>query len=200
LSPLDFAGFPGPTGILLEGAIALVGLALLWLIARLVRGFVRGAMVRRRVQPEVVVLISRGAFVAVIGVGLVVGASFVGQGQLGASGVLAATILAALGIQDILRNYVSGLYLLTERRLNIGDEIEFGGYSGTIIEIRFRVTYVRGEDGSLVVVPNSELFNNTVVVKANRIAAESDRPPVPKADPATHNPAKAVRASRKPRA
>jgi small conductance mechanosensitive channel len=184
LSPLDFAGFSGPAGVLLEVAIALVGLTLLWLVARLVRGFVRGAMVRRRVQPEVVVLISRGAFVAVIGVGLVVGASIVGQGQLGASGILAATILAALGIQDILRNYVSGLYLLTERRLNIGDEVEFDDYSGTIIEIRFRVTYIRAEDGSLIIVPNSELFNNTVVVKANRIAAESDRPPVPKAEPA----------------
>jgi small conductance mechanosensitive channel len=168
--------------VLLEIGAALVALLLLWILARLVRGAVHSAMVRRRIQPEVVLLVSRGAFVAVIGVGLVVGASIVGQGQLGASGVLAATILAALGIQDILRNYVSGLYLLTERRLNIGDEIEFGGYSGTIIEIRFRVTYVRAEDGSLVVVPNSELFNSTVKVRANKIAAESDRPPVPKTE------------------
>jgi small conductance mechanosensitive channel len=168
--------------VLLEIGAALVALLVLWLLARLVRGFVHNAMARRRVQPEVVTLISRGAFVAVIGIGLVVGASIVGQGQLGASGVLAATILAALGIQDILRNYVSGLYLLTERRLNIGDEVEFGNHSGTIIEIRFRVTYIRAEDGSLVIVPNSELFNSTVVVKANRIAAESDRPPVPRSE------------------
>lgn len=170
--------------MLLEIGASLVGLLLLWVVARLVRGLVRGAMARRRIQPEVVTIISRVAFVAVIGVGLVVGASIVGQGQLGASGVLAATILAALGIQDILRNYVSGLYLLTERRLNIGDVVEFGVYSGTIIEIRFRVTYLRAEDGSLVVVPNSELFNSTVVVKANRTATESDRPPVPKTEPA----------------
>ncbi|HVD01446.1 MAG TPA: mechanosensitive ion channel domain-containing protein [Candidatus Dormibacteraeota bacterium] len=167
---------------MLEIAAALVGLLLLWLVARAVRGLVHGAMSRRRIQPEVVTLISRIAFVGVIGVGLVVGATFVGQGQLGASGVLAATILAALGIQDILRNYVSGLYLLTERRLNIGDVVEFATYSGTIIEIRFRVTYIRAEDGSLVIVPNSELFNSTVVVKANKIAAESDRPPVPKTE------------------
>jgi small conductance mechanosensitive channel len=160
--------------------VALVGLLLLWLLARVVRGWVHGAMSRRRVPPEVVILISRGAFVAVIGVGLVVGASLVGQGQLGASGFLAATILAALGIQDILRNYVSGLYLLTERRLNIGDEIEFDGNVGTIIEIRFRVTYMRGSDGALIVVPNSELFNNVVVVRSGKGVESVDRPPVPR--------------------
>jgi small-conductance mechanosensitive channel len=158
--------------------------ALLWLVARLVRGAVQGAMSRRRIPPEVVQLISRGTFVGVIAVGVVGGLSIVGQGQLGASGVLAATVLAALGVQDILRNYVSGLYLLTERRLNIGDEVEFDGHVGTIIEIRFRVTYVRAEDGSLIIVPNSELFNSVVVVKANRVEADSDRPPVPATDAA----------------
>src|SRR5207253_7903452 len=96
----------------------------------------------------------------------------------GASSVLAATILAALGIQDILRNYVSGLYLLTERRLNAGDEIEFDGNVGTIIEIRFRVTYMRGSDGALIVVPNSELFNNVVVVRSGKGVETFDRPAV----------------------
>ena len=184
--------------VLVEIGAALLGLALLWLLARLVRGAVRGAMSRRQIRPEVIQLISRAAFVAVIGVGLVVGASVVGQGQLGASGVLAATILAGLGIQDILRNYVSGLYLLTERRLNVGDLVEFDGHSGTIIEIRFRVTYVRAEDGALIIVPNSELFNSVVVVRSNRISGDSDRPSVPTTVPTTEPAAKVV--SRKRRA
>jgi small-conductance mechanosensitive channel len=132
---------------------------------------VQGALARRRIHPEVVRVISRTTFVAVIVVGLFVGAAFLGQGQIGATGILAATILAALGVQDILRNYVSGIYLLTERRLNIGDEIEFGGHAGTITEIRFRVTYLKGPEGQLIIVPNAELFNSTVSVKANKLAA-----------------------------
>ena len=119
--------------------MAVLGVVLIWLAARWLRGLVQGAMARRRIHPEVVRVVSRVTFVGVVVVGLFVGAAVFGQGQLGASGVLAATILAALGIQDILRNYVSGIYLLTERRLNIGDEIEFGGHVGTITEIRFRV-------------------------------------------------------------
>jgi small conductance mechanosensitive channel len=176
-------GVGGWPGVLLDIAAALVAALVVWLLARFVRGLVQGELSRRRIQPEVVRLISRIAFVAVIVVGLFVGAGVVGQGQLGASGVLAATILAALGVQDILRNYVSGIYLLTERRLNIGDEIEFGGHVGTIIEIRFRVTYVRAKDGSLIVVPNSELFNTVVVIRSDKKPGGADRPSVPTSDP-----------------
>jgi small-conductance mechanosensitive channel len=136
-------------------------------------------MSRRRVRPEVVQVISRGTFVAVIVIGLLVGVpAYFGQASLGASGILAATVLAALGIQDILRNYVSGVYLLTERRLNVGDQVEFGTYKGTIIEFRFRVAYLRGGEGELIIVPNSELFNNTVVVRSNQVNGDADRPPV----------------------
>jgi small-conductance mechanosensitive channel len=136
-------------------------------------------MSRRRVRPEVVQVISRGTFVAVIVIGLLVGVpAYFGQASLGASGILAATVLAALGIQDILRNYVSGVYLLTERRLNVGDQVEFGTYKGTIIEFRFRVADLRGGEGELIIVPNSELFNNTVVVRSNQVNGDSDRPPV----------------------
>ena len=74
------------------------------------------------------------------------------------------------------------------------DEIEFAGHVGTIIEIRFRVTYVRDKDGSLIVVPNSELFNSVVVVRSNQRTSDADRPPVPTSDPPTS------RTSRKRRA
>jgi small-conductance mechanosensitive channel len=187
-------GVTGWPGVVLEIAVAIVALLLLWLLARFVRGIVQGELSRRRIQPEVVKVVSRATFVAVLVIGLFVGASLVGQGQLGASGVLAATILAALGVQDILRNYVSGIYLLTERRLNIGDEIEFAGRVGTIIEIRFRVTYVRDKDGSLIVVPNSELFNSVVVVRSNKKTGDADRPPVATSDPPTSRPSRKRRA------
>ena len=80
-------------------------------------------------------------------------------------GVIGATVVASLGLQDILRNYVSGFYILFERNLKVGDTIEFANKSGVVAEIRMRVTLLKAEDGSLVVVPNAELFNNTVTVR-----------------------------------
>ncbi len=130
-------------------------------------------------------LVSRAAFVAVVVVALFIVIGFATRsGGVAVTGVLIATVLASLGIQDILKSYVSGVYLLSERRLTVGDEIEFGLFSGTIVEIKLRVTYVRGKEGALIIVPNSELFNNTVVVRANRNVAEGDRPPVPSGPPA----------------
>ncbi|MDQ6919194.1 MAG: mechanosensitive ion channel family protein [Candidatus Dormibacteraeota bacterium] len=138
-------------------------------MARYLRGRVQGELSKRRIQPEVVQLVSKVTFRTVIVIGVVVVALiYLGGTQLGASGVLVATILAAMGVQDILRNYVSGVYLLTERRFNVGDEIEFSGHRGTITEIRFRVTYLRGENGELIIAPNADLFNSTVVVIGNR--------------------------------
>lgn len=126
----------------------------------------QGVLSRRRIRPDVVVTISRSTFVAAIVLGLfIVVGSATGNAGLAGSGFLGATILAALGVQDILRNYVSGIYMLMESRFKPGDEIEFSGNHGTILEIRFRVTYVRGEDGSLIVVPNTELFTSTVTIK-----------------------------------
>lgn len=137
-------------------------------------------MSRRRIRPEVVALVSRAAFVAVVVVALFIVIGFATRnGGVAVTGVLIATVLASLGVQDILKSYVSGVYLLSERRLTVGDEIEFGLFSGTIVEIKLRVTYVRGQEGALIIVPNSELFNNTVVVRSNRNVAEGDRPPVP---------------------
>jgi len=153
-------------------------------VAGYLRGWVQGELSKRRIQPEVVQLLSKVTFRVVIVLGVVVVALiYLGGTSLGASGVLVATILAAMGVQDILRNYVSGVYLLTERRFNVGDEIEFGGHRGTITEIRFRVTYVRAKDGSLIVVPNSELFNTVVVIRSDKKPGGADRPSVPTSDP-----------------
>jgi small-conductance mechanosensitive channel len=166
---LHLFGVPGWQGTVLDILAAVVVVAAVWFLAGYLRGRVQGELSKRRIQPEVVQLLSKVTFRVVVVLGVVIVALiYLGGTPLGASGVLVATILAAMGVQDILRNYVSGVYLLTERRFNVGDEIEFGGHRGTITEIRFRVTYLRGTNGELIIAPNADLFNSTVVVIANR--------------------------------
>jgi small-conductance mechanosensitive channel len=123
-------------------------------------------MVRRGLRPDVIDLVARAAFVAVVVLALFVLVGILsGNAGVAASGLAVALILAGLGVQDILRNYVSGVYLLTERRFAVGDEIEIGGqYSGKIVEIKLRVTYLRASKGKLIIVPNAELFNQIISV------------------------------------
>lgn len=67
------------------------------------------------------------------------------------------------GLQSITKNFISGLTLLTEQKLKVGDFIEFSGMSGYVKEVSLRSTLIRTRDGGDVVVPNSELVENQVL-------------------------------------
>lgn len=67
------------------------------------------------------------------------------------------------GLQDLTKNFVSGLTLLIERKIKVGDFVEFEGLSGHVKEISIRSTLVRTLDGSDAIVPNSFLVENRLV-------------------------------------
>ena len=62
-----------------------------------------------------------------------------------------------IGLQNVVANFVSGLILLLERRLHIGDSIQLGNLQGQIREIGSRATIIRTWDGAEVIVPNATL-------------------------------------------
>jgi potassium-dependent mechanosensitive channel len=67
------------------------------------------------------------------------------------------------GLQDVTKNFVSGLTLLIERKLKVGDFVEFEGLSGYVKEISIRSTLIRTLDGGDVIVPNSFLAENRLL-------------------------------------
>lgn len=68
-----------------------------------------------------------------------------------------------LGFQDLTRNLISGITLLGEGKLRVGDLIEFQGKLGYICEISIRCTIVKTPQGSQLIIPNTELTNSVVV-------------------------------------
>ncbi|MEM9003350.1 MAG: mechanosensitive ion channel domain-containing protein [Cyanobacteria bacterium P01_F01_bin.86] len=67
------------------------------------------------------------------------------------------------GLQDITRNFTSGLAMLVEQKLKIGDFIEWEGLSGYIIEISLRSTVIRTITERHIVIPNSKLVGSQVI-------------------------------------
>ncbi len=67
------------------------------------------------------------------------------------------------GLQDITKNLVSGVTLLIENKLQVGDYVEFSGLAGYIKEISMRSTIITTFDGGDVVLPNSALTTNEVL-------------------------------------
>ncbi len=68
-----------------------------------------------------------------------------------------------IGLQDVVRNFVSGLILMFERPIQRGDTVEVSGMEGTVREIGLRATIVTTFDGADVVVPNGMLLADKLV-------------------------------------
>lgn len=66
------------------------------------------------------------------------------------------------GLQNIASNFISGLIILIERPIKIGDRIEVGNVDGDVIEIGARSTTVRTNDNIAIIVPNSKFITDTV--------------------------------------
>jgi len=67
------------------------------------------------------------------------------------------------GLQNITNNFVSGLIILFERPIKVGDRIEVGDVRGDVVRISMRATTVMTNDNIAVIVPNSEFISSTVV-------------------------------------
>jgi small conductance mechanosensitive channel len=144
---------------------ALVVVAVALLIARAVRGVTIRALARNRAQANVTVLLGNLAQLTVIAIGVLLILAIYTQGAFGwiLASFSVVGVVIGLSLQDILKNFVAGVWVLIERPFRIGDSIEVGGYSGAVEEISFRTTQLRTDDGREVIVPNGTFMTSPVV-------------------------------------
>lgn len=79
-------------------------------------------------------------------------------------GSMAAVLVGAgLGLRETVNDFISGVILLFEKTVRVGDFIEVQGQSGLVKRIGFRTSLVETRDHTTVVVPNSKLFSDKVI-------------------------------------
>ncbi|AUX09954.1 mechanosensitive ion channel protein MscS [Halalkaliarchaeum desulfuricum] len=103
--------------------------------------------------------------IVVLFVGLSVAFGFAGYGnflQSLATIAAAATLAIGFALQDVIRNFVSGIFIFTDKPFKIGDWIVWGDNDGVVEDISFRVTRVRTFDNELLTVPNSDLTDGVI--------------------------------------
>ncbi|WP_394352076.1 mechanosensitive ion channel family protein [Halorussus salinus] len=76
----------------------------------------------------------------------------------------AATLAIGFAMQDVIANFVAGVFIYTDKPFKIGDWVEWdgGSYSGVVEDIGLRVTRVRTFDNELLTVPNSQLTDGVI--------------------------------------
>ena len=101
-------------------------------------------------------------FITTLGIILALSAVGIDLSQFGlVAGALGVGI--GFGMQNIVNNFISGLILIYERPIEVGDTIEVGNLLGQVNNIGIRASNVRTYDGSEVVVPNANLISNELI-------------------------------------
>lgn len=147
--------------------LALIIFAVFFFIARAIKGAVKKLTRDRRHARNLGMVLGRLAQGATILVGLFVALSIVIPSLkagdlvqlLGISGVA-----IGFAFRDILQNFLAGILILLTEPFQIGDQIVFKDFEGTVENIQTRATFIRTYDGRRIVIPNSELFTNAVTV------------------------------------
>jgi small-conductance mechanosensitive channel len=67
------------------------------------------------------------------------------------------------GLQNITNNFISGMIILFERPIKVGDRVEVGSVTGNIVRIAARATTVITNDNIAIIVPNSDFINSKVI-------------------------------------
>ncbi len=159
-------------------AVAIVVLLITIVIAVLLAKFVRKRAMKRD-RPSLGEVGSSMVKWGIILLGVMLAVTIV------APSVKPADILAGLGVgsvaigfafKDILQNMLAGILILLRQPFELGDQIVSGGHEGTVEKIETRATLIKTYDGKRVVIPNSQIYTNSVVVNTayDHIRSEYD--------------------------
>lgn len=110
---------------------------------------------RSRLLVTRLILLSVGFLLAVAASGLPIDKITVILGALGVG--------IGLGLQSIVNNFVSGIILIFDRPLRIGDTVEVGDKKGRVKEIGIRSSTLLTEEGAEVIIPNGDVLNHNIV-------------------------------------
>jgi small-conductance mechanosensitive channel len=147
--------------------LALIVFAFFFFVAGKIKGLVKRLTRKHRQARNLGLVLGRLAQGVTILIGLFIALSIVIPSfkagdlvqLLGISGVA-----IGFAFRDILQNFLAGILILLTEPFQIDDQIVFKDFEGTVENIQTRATTIRTYDGRRIVIPNSELFTNSVTV------------------------------------
>src|SRR5438270_1240874 len=135
-----------------------------FVIASVVRRTIRSQLKRPHIDQQVALLISRIAYLTVVLLGVVAFFTrWFGSPALVFGGFGFLALAVSLAFQDILKNFIAGLFMLLERPFRLGDEITVDNHTGIVENIEMRATTLRTSAGDQVITPTSLVYTGTII-------------------------------------
>ena len=150
-----------------EGIKLIVGLLLLWIGWKLVKKVVNimsRTLEKRNVDATVASFLDTFIEVVLKGIVIYIFLDYVGVKTTGIAALVAsAGVAIGLALQGSLSNFAGGVIILLIRPFNVGDYIDGAGHSGVIEKIGMFYTHMTTVDNKLILVPNGNLANGSIV-------------------------------------
>lgn len=157
----------GTQPVLLSSLIKFLAILLLtfWGSRKFIYWMTQWATSQKRMEKSLLYRISRLIYYLLLTIGFIIALSSIGfdfSSFLLIAGALGVGL--GFGLQAIFNNFLSGLILLFESQIKVGDFVEIAsGVKGEVKEINVRSTIITMADGLDVIVPNSEMISTRVV-------------------------------------
>jgi small-conductance mechanosensitive channel len=141
-------------------SVSILVVASRWLMRLVVNKLLKNTAMEKGMLQSVATLVRFGILV----IGFIVIFQSAGI-DLSSLSILAGALGVGIGfgLQNITNNFISGLIILFERPIKVGDRIEVGDIAGDVISINARATTIITNDNISVIVPNSEFISGTVI-------------------------------------
>jgi small-conductance mechanosensitive channel len=139
-------------------------------VAKVVAINIRRAFIERLPKSELE-LLAKVAYYLIVVLALMIALPYLNfdlSGILVAGGIVGLVI--AFASQSVVSNLVSGLFLMFERPIKIGDNIGVDGVSGSVEDIRILSTIIKTYDGIYVRIPNEKVFTSNITNYVQNVA------------------------------
>ncbi|MFZ0391067.1 MAG: mechanosensitive ion channel domain-containing protein [Calditrichia bacterium] len=145
--------------------VFIIMLTLLSLLARFLSNLMANKFLARlRMSQGTLYTMKRITFYSLVLLSIIISLNFIGIDLSGLTvifGLLSVGI--GFGLQNITSNFISGIILLFERPIKVGDRVTVGDTVGDVVAINMRATTIRSLQNISIIVPNSEFISSRVV-------------------------------------
>ena len=145
--------------------IFVIFLSVFLFLGSFIRRFLQGRFLEKfDIDDGLKYTLSRVAQYIIVVLGVLISFQFVGIDLTSLAvifGLLSVGI--GFGLQNITANFISGLIIMFERPISVGDRVDVAGIEGDVIEISIRSTKIRTLNNISIIVPNTQFVENNVI-------------------------------------